>query len=69
MTGFGRTGSGATNHPGDAATSGLATSNPKRAKAPHEMESRENILLRAINEGIQPDLLAVAKGLSGGYVR
>jgi adenosylmethionine-8-amino-7-oxononanoate aminotransferase len=53
MTGFGRTGSG--NH-----TPAIAAPRPSAGAA--------SSLFASHHEGIQPDFLALAKGLSGGYV-
>ena len=55
MTGFGRTGSGEAN----VEQSGNGRSSPARAPAS---------LFACHHEGVQPDFLALAKGLTGGYL-
>ena len=58
MTGFGRTGAGHSAPP---------ESNPPAGKKPGAGSARPS-LFASHHEGVQPDFLALAKGLSGGYV-
>jgi adenosylmethionine-8-amino-7-oxononanoate aminotransferase len=60
MTGFGRTGDG------KAAASSASVSLP--GKEPGRPVQPSSLLFASHQEGVQPDFLALAKGLTGGYV-
>jgi adenosylmethionine-8-amino-7-oxononanoate aminotransferase len=67
MTGFGRTGTGPVESPALRPVSKTVGNARSAVKSPQSKTSRA-LLLGCEREGVTPDLLAVAKGLTGGYL-
>ena len=68
MTGFGRTGTRQLQEPNSHSTGQIESSDRKLRQSPRSSTASGSCLIACHHEDVQPDFLALAKGLTGGYV-